>query len=168
MPGVRVTSLRPKGKVRPRGGLFAWEKGRGGPQVRWRMQRGGAHAAVGKTEQARSAMVFSGTASRASKASGQKSQQLCKDSWCKTKYFGGLRSWQRACFGRIRPAGSPNFITGCCAVGSAPALGAGGPGFESPHSDQKTLKSRLFRRFFCVKSSTFRLHLTTFQLWSER
>ena len=26
-------------------------------------------------------------------------------------------------FGRIRPAGSPNFITGCCAVGSAPALG---------------------------------------------
>ena len=99
MPGVRVTSLRPKGKVRPRGGLFAWEKGRGGPQVRWRMQRGGAHAAVGKTEPARSARIFSGTASRASKASGQKSQQLCKDSWCKTKYFGGLRSWQRACFG---------------------------------------------------------------------
>ena len=29
-----------------------------------------------------------------------------------------------------------NFISGCCAVGSAPALGAGGPGFESPHSDQ--------------------------------
>ena len=27
-------------------------------------------------------------------------------------------------------------ITGCCAVGSAPALGAGGPGFESLHSDQ--------------------------------
>ena len=27
-------------------------------------------------------------------------------------------------------------MTGCCAVGSAPALGAGGPGFESLHSDQ--------------------------------
>ena len=29
-----------------------------------------------------------------------------------------------------------DIISGCCAVGSAPALGAGGPGFESPHSDQ--------------------------------
>ena len=54
---------------------------------RWRMQRGGARAAVEKIEQANSARIFS-TASRASKASGQKSQQLCKDSWCKTKYFG--------------------------------------------------------------------------------
>ena len=34
-------------------------------------------------------LELSWTASRASKASGQKSQQLCKDSWCKTKYFGG-------------------------------------------------------------------------------
>ena len=28
-------------------------------------------------------------------------------------------------------------LTGCCAVGSAPALGAGGREFESRHSDQK-------------------------------
>ena len=55
---------------------------------RRRMQRGGVRAAVEKIEQANSARIFSGTASRASKASGQKSQQLCKDSWCKTKYFG--------------------------------------------------------------------------------
>ena len=27
-------------------------------------------------------------------------------------------------------------FTGCCAVGSAPALGAGGREFESRHSDQ--------------------------------
>ena len=33
------------------------------------------------------------------------------------------RVWQRACFGRIRPAGSNNSITGISAVGSAPALG---------------------------------------------
>ena len=39
---------------------------------RRRMQRGGARAAVEKIEQANSARIFSGTASRASKASGQK------------------------------------------------------------------------------------------------
>ena len=32
-----------------------------------------------------------------------------------------------------------DIISGCCAVGSAPALGAGGPGFESPHSDHDKL-----------------------------
>lgn len=48
-----------------------------------------------------------------------------------------------------------NFISGCCAVGSAPALGAGGPGFESPHSDHLSHKNRLFRRFLCVISSVF-------------
>ena len=48
-----------------------------------------------------------------------------------------------------------NFISGCCAVGSAPALGAGGPGFESPHSDQLWQKNRLKRRFFCVFCSVF-------------
>ena len=37
---------------------------------RWWMQRGGARAAVEKIEQANSARFFSGTASRASKASG--------------------------------------------------------------------------------------------------
>ena len=34
-------------------------------------------------------------------------------------------------------------------------LGAGGPGFESLHSDHLSLKNRLFRRFFCVKSLFF-------------
>ena len=53
------------------------------------------------------------------------------------------------------PGQSYNFISGCCAVGSAPALGAGGPGFEPPHSDQILQKNRLFRRFFCVLSSVF-------------
>ena len=57
-----------------------------------------------------------------------------------------------------------NFISGCCAVGSAPALGAGGPGFESPHSDQILQKNRLFRRFFCVLSLVFAI-LTIAVLW---
>ena len=48
------------------------------------------------------------------------------------------------------------------------SLGAGGPGFESPHSDQKTLKSCLFRRFFCVKSSVFSFcvdHISCWKIW---
>ena len=53
------------------------------------------------------------------------------------------------------PGQSHNFISGCCAVGSAPALGAGGPGFESPHSDHLSQKNRLFRRFFCIFSLIF-------------
>ena len=53
------------------------------------------------------------------------------------------------------PGQSHNFISGCCAVGSAPALGAGGPGFESPHSDHLWQKNRLFRRFFCTFCSAF-------------
>ncbi len=57
-----------------------------------------------------------------------------------------------------------NFISGCSAVGSAPALGAGGPGFESPHSDQILQKNRLFRRFFCVLSLVFAI-LTIAVLW---
>ena len=48
-----------------------------------------------------------------------------------------------------------NSITGCSAVGSAPALGAGCRRFESCHSDHLFQKNRLFRRFFCVKSSIF-------------
>ena len=46
------------------------------------------------------------------------------------------------------------------------SLGAGGPGFESLHSDHLSLKKRLFGRFFCVKSLILEIHLTTFQLWS--
>jgi len=34
-------------------------------------------------------------------------------------------------------------------------LGAGGPGFESPHSDQILQKNRLNRRFFCILSLIF-------------
>ena len=41
-------------------------------------------------------------------------------------------------------------------------LGAGGPGFESLHSDHFSLKNRLKRRFFCVISSIFEMYLTTF------
>ena len=48
-----------------------------------------------------------------------------------------------------------NFISGCSAVGSAPALGAGCRRFESCHSDHLSWKNRLFRRFFCVLSSIF-------------
>src|SRR5699024_10471854 len=33
-------------------------------------------------------------------------------------------------------------VPGCCAVGSAPALGAGGREFESRHSDQEPLPVR--------------------------
>ena len=46
-----------------------------------------------------------------------------------------------------------NSITGCSAVGSAPALGAGCRRFESCHSDHLSWKNRLKRRFFCVISS---------------
>ena len=48
-----------------------------------------------------------------------------------------------------------NSITGCSAVGSAPALGAGCRRFESCHSDHLSQKNRLKRRFFCVKSLFF-------------
>ena len=54
-----------------------------------------------------------------------------------------------------------NSITGCSAVGSAPALGAGCRRFESCHSDHLSSKSRLKRRFFCVISSIFEVRLTT-------
>ena len=43
------------------------------------------------------------------------------------------------------PGQSHNFISGCCAVGSAPALGARCREFESPHSDKTPLKSSDFR-----------------------
>ena len=69
------------------------------------------------------------------------------------------------------PGQSHNFISGCCAVGSAPALGAGGPGFESPHSDQILQKNRLFRRFFCILSLFFAVLeiavLWWFQWWND-
>ena len=58
-----------------------------------------------------------------------------------------------------------NFISGCCAVGSAPALGAGGPGFESPHSDHLSQKSRLKRRFFCVFCSICVAWMIAVQQW---
>ena len=61
-----------------------------------------------------------------------------------------------------------NNITGCSAVGSAPALGAGCRRFESCHSDHLSQKNRLKRRFFCVISSIFEVCLTTSQLWPER
>ena len=38
--------------------------------------------------------------------------------------------------------------SGCSAVGSAPALGAGCRGFESLHSDQKSSETERFRGFF--------------------
>ena len=44
-------------------------------------------------------------------------------------------------------------------------LGAGGPGFESPHSDHFLQKNRLFRRFFCVFSSVFAVWITAIQRW---
>ena len=37
------------------------------------------------------------------------------------------------------PGQSHNFISGCCAVGSAPALGARCREFESPHSDHRSI-----------------------------
>ena len=55
-----------------------------------------------------------------------------------------------------------NSITGCSAVGSAPALGAGCRRFESCHSDHLSWKSRLLRRFFCVNSSFFEVYLAAF------
>ena len=66
------------------------------------------------------------------------------------------------------PSRIKNSITGCSAVGSAPALGAGCRRFESCHSDHLSQKNRLKRRFFCVISSIFEVCLTTSQLWPER
>ena len=51
--------------------------------------------------------------------------------------------------------GALTILSGCSAVGSAPALGAGCRRFESCHSDHLSWKNRLFRRFFCVLSSIF-------------
>ena len=53
-----------------------------------------------------------------------------------------------------RRAAAQSFLSGCCAVGSAPALGAGGPGFESPHSDHVGAKSAKLR--FRGKPAAFR------------
>ena len=43
--------------------------------------------------------------------------------------------------------------SGCGAAGSAGGLGPSGRRFEPCHSDHFSWKNRLFRRFFCVKSS---------------
>ena len=67
--------------------------------------------------------------------------------------------------GEDTPGQFHNFISGCCAVGSAPALGAGGPGFESPHSDHLSQKNRLFRRFFCVLGSVFAVLMIAVLRW---
>ena len=40
-----------------------------------------------------------------------------------------------------------NFISGCCAVGSAPALGAGGRTFESCHPDHRDGKLLILSGF---------------------
>lgn len=69
------------------------------------------------------------------------------------------RSWRSACLGAQALPGK-NFISGCCAVGSAPALGAGGPGFESPHSDHFRRKIVDFSGFPSVFVLTFVIWLT--------
>ena len=55
--------------------------------------------------------------------------------------------------------------------GSDTRLGAGGPGFESPHSDQILQKNRLNRRFFCILSLIFVVLeiavLRRFQWWNS-
>ena len=55
--------------------------------------------------------------------------------------------------------------------GSDIGLGAGGPGFESPHSDQILQKNRLNRRFFCILSLIFVVLeiavLRRFQWWNS-
>ena len=44
-------------------------------------------------------------------------------------------------------------------------LGAGGPGFESPHSDHLSQKNRLKRRFFCVFYFVFKDRTIAVQQW---
>lgn len=61
-------------------------------------------------------------------------------------YFrGGIRFIQYLFFTHGLLAGKVwiDVISGCCAVGSAPALGAGGPGFESLHSDHAECPYRI-------------------------
>ena len=49
------------------------------------------------------------------------------------------------------PSRIKNSITGCSAVGSAPALGAGCRRFESCHSDHLSQKNRLLGGFSALK-----------------
>ena len=51
--------------------------------------------------------------------------------------------------------------------GSDIGLGAGGPGFESPHSDHLSQKNRLKRRFFCVFCSVFAVWAIAVQRWFQ-
>ena len=89
----------------------------------------------------------------------------------KSLFYPGLAQLVARVVWEDTPGQSHNFISGCCAVGSAPALGAGGPGFESPHSDQILQKNRLNRRFFCILSLIFVVLeiavLRRFQWWNS-
>ena len=87
-------------------------------------------------------------------------------SWQKSEYPGIAKLVSRLVWEKP-PGQVHNFISGCCAVGSAPALGAGGPGFESPHSDHLWQKNRLFRRFFCVFCSVFAVRTIAVQRWFQ-
>ena len=82
-----------------------------------------------------------------------------------TSKYPGVAKVVSRLFWEDTPGQSHNFISGCCAVGSAPALGAGGPGFESPHSDHLSQKNRLFRRFFCVFGSVFAVLMIAVLRW---
>ena len=48
------------------------------------------------------------------------------------------------------PGPSHNFISGCSAVGSAPALGAGCRRFESCHSDHDGVTRKMSHHFFSI------------------
>ena len=43
-----------------------------------------------------------------------------------------------------------NFISGCCAVDSAPALGAECPAFDSLHSNHISQENSILGQFSCV------------------
>ena len=62
---------------------------------------------------------------------------------------------EQGCKGSATPPKRDGKATKCAVGWLDISLGAGGPGFESPHSDHLSQKNRLFRRFFCIFSLIF-------------
>lgn len=74
---------------------------------------------------------------------------------------------EQGCKGSATPPKRDGKATKCAVGWLDISLGAGGPGFESPHSDQILQKNRLNRRFFCLMSSVFVVLEIAVLWWSQ-
>lgn len=72
---------------------------------------------------------------------------------------------EQGCKGSATPPKRDGKATKCAVGWLDISLGAGGPGFESPHSDQILQKNRLNRRFFCVFSWVFLVFVIAVLRW---